>query len=216
MLLCCWLSALKCIFPLLTLTCFPHADRLDHILTTHAFSHFPNAHCLHCLLPQGRKKRALPPLRGKKGQAESGADRTKPLLLWCVYRGRVTGMKDRGREKERETPWGDRKGVIPLNAHKYIRYRLNKPIHFVQVPRVVPLFSLPLSHSLSNTHTTHTYPDMLLNITRHAAVLRACLFLSSLLRPPLRPSVPPRRRQALEQDKHLRSRSGHKLFFVAV
>lgn len=37
-------------------------------------------------------------LRGKKGQAESGVDRAKPPPLWCVYRGRVSGMTDRDRE----------------------------------------------------------------------------------------------------------------------
>lgn len=83
-LICCWITSLKLFFFLCLLSLFPHAAHLDLIFSTHAFSHFPNAQCLHCLLPQGRKKRSPPRLRRKKGQAGSGADKTKPLPLWCV------------------------------------------------------------------------------------------------------------------------------------
>lgn len=80
----------------------PHAAQQHLIFSTHAFSHSPIAYCPHCLLPQGRKKRSLPPLRRKRGQAGSGADRTKPLPPWCVYRGCVTAMSERHGEKERD------------------------------------------------------------------------------------------------------------------
>lgn len=97
-LLCCCVTLLKLFFS-------PHAAQLHLIFSTHAFSHSPIAHCLHCLLPQGRKKRSLPPLRRKRGQAGSGADRTKPLPPWSVYRGCVTAMRERHGEKKRDRQW---------------------------------------------------------------------------------------------------------------
>lgn len=68
-------------FSLISLNWWLRVLELDEIFRTHAFSHIPNAPFLHYLLPQGRKKQALPSLKGKKAEAESGADRTMPLPL---------------------------------------------------------------------------------------------------------------------------------------
>lgn len=72
-------------FPLLGKTFFffffPHAA---HFELTHTHTHFhtfqmPSVSVVCC--PRGRKKQSLPRLGRKKGQAGSGADRTKPLPL---------------------------------------------------------------------------------------------------------------------------------------
>lgn len=55
-----------------------------------------------CLLLQGRKKQSHPPLRRKKGQAGSSADRTKPQPLWCVYRRCVTARTEGSDERKGE------------------------------------------------------------------------------------------------------------------
>lgn len=64
-------------------------------------------------------------LKRKKGQAESGADRTKPLPLWCVYRVNVTGMSER--ERVSRTLFLSQRAqthVIILNAHKKYSVKL--------------------------------------------------------------------------------------------
>lgn len=93
---------------------------------------------------------------------------------------------------------------------KHTVYRLNNP---TGAKSCASLFNLPF---LLLDIKTHTYPDTLLNITKHAAVPRACLFLSPQLLLPLSPSFPSCRRRVLKQDKHLRSRLGHKLSFVGI
>lgn len=91
--LCCCITLLNVIFHLFSTFCeYNPLFQYSHI------SYFTNAHCVHCLLLRGRKRQSLPPLTGKKGQAGSGADRTKPPPLWCVYRECVTAMWERQRE----------------------------------------------------------------------------------------------------------------------
>lgn len=136
------------------------------------------------------------------------------LYLSDVSTGDVSleWKKESDNERERRTYSLPHPACRNKKRHSTLKYTVYRFNNLTGAKHCASLSFPSLSHSLLLSDTqTHTYPDTLLNITKRAAVPRACLFLSSRLLLPPTASFPPCRRRELEQDKHLRSRLWHKL-----